>query len=111
MSRCLFFHLVLPHAAPATRDRRRWFDGPADVTRAADQLAGILMFRVLVCWSRFGWKSCGASGGSLCLESLAGAEDGARQAGATSLPLNGARDEYLHFSFHYGQYVAYAQRG
>jgi len=31
---------------PATRDRRRWFDGPADVTRAADQLAGILMFRV-----------------------------------------------------------------
>jgi len=68
---------------------RRWFDGPADVTRAADQLAGILMFRVsgLLVEVPAG-KAAARVEEAYALESLAGAEDGARQAGATSLPLN-----------------------
>ncbi len=42
----LFFHLVFPHATSSACDRRWRLDGPADVTRAADQLDGDSVFRV-----------------------------------------------------------------
>jgi len=76
MSAGLFFHLVLPHAAPATVIGAvvRW---TADVTRAADQLAGILMFRVsgLLVEVRLE-KLRREVEEAYALESLAGAEDG-----------------------------------
>jgi heme exporter protein C len=48
-----------------------------------------LCFAFLVCWSRFRLEKLRREvEEAYALESLAGAEDGARQAGATSLPLN-----------------------